>query len=107
MKPGRLRHRIIIQQLTRTPDGGGGYTEDWTTFASVWADVYPLKGTERYEAQKVQASISHRITARYRAGVKPSMRVNYNGRIFGIDAVIDVEERHHVLQLLCSEVTPA
>lgn len=104
MKPGNLRHRVTIQQLTRTDDGAGGYIETWTAVATVWADVYPLKGNERYEAQQVQANLSHRVTIRYRAGIVPSMRLQYGTRTLNIEAVIDPEERHRELVLMCSEV---
>lgn len=104
MKIGNLRHRVTIQQLTRTDDGAGGYTETWTAIATVWADVYPLKGQERYDAQQVKANLSHRVTIRYRAGVEPSMRLQYGARTLNIEAVIDPEERHRELILMCSEV---
>ena len=104
MIPGNLRQRVVIQQLTRTDDGAGGYTETWAAIATVFADVYPLKGNERYEAQQVQANLSHRVTIRYRAGVEPSMRLQYGTRILTIEAVIDPEERHRELILMCSEV---
>jgi SPP1 family predicted phage head-tail adaptor len=104
MKPGNLRNRVTLQQLTRTDDGAGGYTETWTGVATVWADVYPLKGNERYEAQQVQANLSHRVTIRYRTGVEPSMRLLYGTRTLTIEAVIDPEERHRELILMCSEV---
>lgn len=104
MRAGRLRHRVTLQQLTQVPDGGGGYTEDWTDVATVWAAVEPLRGQERYEAQQVQATLSHRITIRYRAGVEPSMRVVHDGRVFNVLSVIDPQERHRELQLLVEEV---
>lgn len=104
MKPGNLRHRITIQQLTRYDDNAGGYTETWNAVAIVWADVYPLKGQERYDAQQVLASLSHRVTIRYRAGVEPSMRLQYGNRTLNIESTIDPEERHRELILMCSEV---
>lgn len=100
----RLRHRITIQQLIRTDDGAGGKTEVWTTFASVFAGVEPLHGRERYLQQQVQSEVTHRIPMRYRAGVTPAMRVLFEGRIFRIDSVIDIEERHTEMQLMCQEV---
>lgn len=107
MKPGNLRHRITLEQITRASDGAGGYTETWSVVANVYADVYPLKGQERYDAQQIQATQSHRVTIRYRAGITPDMRVKYGARILRIDAVIDPEERHRELILMCSEVNPA
>lgn len=104
MNAGKLRHRVTIQELVRADDGYGGIIETWQDVATVWAAVEPLRGSERYRAQQVQAELSHKVTMRYQAGVKPQMRLLHNGRVLNIEAVIDVEERHRWLELLCSEV---
>lgn len=104
MNAGKLRHRVTIQELVRTDDGYGGITETWQDVATVWAAVEPLRGNERYRAQQVQAELTHKVAMRYRVGVKPQMRLLYAGRVLEIEAVIDVEERHRWLELLCSEV---
>ena len=104
MNAGQLRHRVTIQQLTRVEDEGGGYAEVWTEVATVWAAIKPLRGNERYEAQQIQSTLTHKVIMRYRAGIKPQMRILYGNRVFEIEAVIDVDERHKWLELLCSEV---
>lgn len=105
MKTGNLRYRVTLQQFTQIDDGGGGHTEGWADVAAVWASVDPLIGKERYEAQQIQATLSHKIKMRYRAGVKPSMRVLFGVRVFNIlSPPIDPEERHRELHLLCEEV---
>ena len=104
MNAGQLRHRVTIQQLTRVEDEGGGYAEVWADVATVWAAIKPMRGNERYEAQQVQSTLTHKVTIRYRAGIKPQMRLLYGNRVFNIEAVIDIEERHRWLELLCSEV---
>lgn len=103
MNPGRLRHRVTFQALTRTPDAGGGATETWTDVATVWAAVEPLAGTERLRAMQVSPTLSHRIRTRYRAGITTANRAVYDGREFDITAVIDPGERHRELQLLAEE----
>lgn len=104
MNAGQLRHRVTIQRFERVEDEGGGYAEDWKDVATVWAAVKPMRGNERYEAQQVQSTLTHKVTIRYRAGIKPQMRLLYGNRVFNIEAVIDIEERHRWLELLCSEV---
>lgn len=104
MSVGKLRHRVTIQGLIRADDGYGGITETWQDVATVWAAVEPLRGTERYRAQQVQAELSHKVVMRYREGIKPHLRLLYNGRVLEIEAVVDVEERHRWFELLCSEV---
>ncbi len=104
MSVGKLRHRVTIQQLVNTDDGAGGSIETWQNVATVWAAIEPLRGNERYAAQQVQSTLTHKVTIRYREGIKPQMRLTYKGRIFDIESVIDIEERHHWLELFCSEV---
>lgn len=104
MNAGALRHRVTIQRFERVEDEGGGYVEDWKDVATVWAAIKPMRGNERYEAQQVQSTLTHKVIMRYRAGIKPQMRILYGNRVFEIEAVIDVDERHRWLELLCSEV---
>lgn len=103
MEAGRLRHRVKLQRYDRVSDGMGGYEEQWVDVATVWASVEPLQGRERFEAQQVQATTSHRVRMRYRSDVKPEMRVLFGSRILHIQAVVDPQERHRELQLLCEE----
>lgn len=103
LDPGRLRHRVKLQSLTRTPDAGGGYTETMTDVATVWAQVEPLEGTEQLRAMQVSPTLSHRIRMRYKANVTPAMQAVYNGRTFDITSVIDPGERHREIELLVEE----
>ncbi len=105
MRPaiGRLRQRLALQAATRTPDGGGGASESWTTIAQLWAEIRPTGGTESFEADAVAGRVSHEITIRYRSGVAPAMRLVSGTRRFEILAVIDIEERRRWLKCLCVE----
>lgn len=104
MKPGRLRHRITIQQKTTIVDQDGIPTETWAEFATVWASVEPLRGREYFQAAAVNAENMVRFRIRYRAGIRPDMRIQYDSRIFSINSVIDVDERHTEIHLMCQEV---
>lgn len=106
MNPGDLRHQVTLQGVTRTDDGGGGYTEVPVTIATgVWAAVEPLEGNERIRAMQTEASATHRVTLRYRSDVTAALRVVHEGRTLEVvSPPIDPEERHAELQLLCREV---
>ena len=88
MNTGKLRQRVTIQELVRTDDGYGGITETWQDVATVWAAVEPLRGNERYRAQQVQSELSHKVTMRYRAEIKPQTRLLYGVRVLEIEAVL-------------------
>ena len=78
-KPGALRHTILIERETITSDGLGGGTKAWTTHKTLKAKIQPLRGNERLQAMRLEATISHKITIRFVTDIKPSDRVNYQG----------------------------
>lgn len=100
---GALRHRVTIQKATESINEKGETVPTWETFATVWAAVEPLRGREYFQSNAIQSELTTRIRIRYLAGVNPHMRVLYNGRTFHIQAVIDVDERHREMQLMCIE----
>lgn len=103
MQFGPLRKRITIEQNTPTQGTDGGMTDSWGTFADVWASIEPLNGRELMAALQVQSQVTTRVTIRYYDGITPSMRVNYQGRYFDIQSVINVNEVNRTMQLLCIE----
>lgn len=106
MRAGRLRKRVTIQQKT-TPVTQNTYGEEapvWETVATVWASVEPLRGREFLEARREGAEVTTRIVMRYQSGIAPEMRATYDGHTYDVLSVIDPEERHRELQLMCREV---
>ena len=109
MQAGKLRHRVHLQEPTETRDGYGGVTLGWSTAATLWASVEPLRGRELLEAQRVGTRITHRVRLRERAGVNHSHRIallDGTGaveKILNIDTIIRPEERGIELELLCIE----
>jgi SPP1 family predicted phage head-tail adaptor len=103
----RLNKRITIKQQPTTQDNYGETITDvnlWPTFLTVWASVEPINGKEFFAAEQVNASVSTRIRIRYLTGVKPAMAVLYGTRIYNIISVIDYQEQHKEMQLMCEEV---
>lgn len=103
---GKLNKRVSIQHLVAGSPALSEFGEQnstWTEFAEVWASVEPLQGREFWAQQQVQSEISTRVRVRYLAGVLPNMRVVYASRILDIKSIIDPQEKHAELQLMCSE----
>ena len=101
--PSDLRHRLTLEQLSRVADEGGGFTESWVTVATLSADLRPIGGDERYEADRLAGRITHQVSLRYREGVAPAMRFRKGTHVFHIVSAIDVEERKRWLTCLCEE----
>ena len=109
MRAGRLRTRITIQQLAigspqQKPSGAPDAA--WATYCEVYASIDPIIGREYFAAQQVQSEVDTKIRVRYMtavtAGITAAMRVSAGGVIYTIKAVIDVENRHRELLLMCS-----
>lgn len=99
-----MNRRITLQTVTRTPDGGGGYTETPVDVATVWASVEPLMGKQQVEAMQTGLQRPHRFRMRWRAGVDGSTRIAYAGRRFDITSVTDAADGHRELVILADEV---
>jgi SPP1 family predicted phage head-tail adaptor len=103
MDPGELNQRITIEELTTTYDDGGGYSQTWTTFATVWAKIRGITGNERYTAQQIEAVTDYVVKIRYRPGVKATMRIKHGDKVLDIIAAFDPEGKRREMTLLCEE----
>ena len=105
MRAGELRHRITIQHLVEVIDQHNTPNMVWQDFATVWAAVEPIRGREYIQTKNTQSELTVRIRIRYYAGINATMRVVYGSRMFNIADVIDIEERHKEMHLMCVEVS--
>jgi SPP1 family predicted phage head-tail adaptor len=104
MRPGKLRHRVTLQKIESVRQPGGTYEEQLVDVATVWANIIPKRGTERYQAQQIESELSHTIVLRYRSDVTPQMKVKYGERLFDIESVINVGERNRKMEIEAIEV---
>ena len=103
MQGGTLRHHITFQSPINTNDGMGGVTVSWEDEFNAWAEIDPPKGREYFAAGEKQTEITTRVRVRYRSGIVGSWRVKFGTRIFDINSIIDPDERHRELILMCVE----
>ena len=104
MEAGKLRHRLTIQQdAGTTQDASGQTTSDWDEYRTVWAEIQPVSGLERWRAQQMQAETTHLISIRHLAGVTTKMRGLFKGRTFEFLSVLNVAERGIEMQIQAKE----
>jgi len=103
MRAGRLRHSVTIQQETETKGDHGELTRAWTTFATVRAGIFPLRGREFIDMHVTNNEINHRIEMRYLSGIVPAMRVLFGSRVFEIIVPLNIESMNRDLHLMCVE----
>ncbi len=98
-----LTQRATLVARTLTPDGGGGFTESWDVFATVWAALQPQGATDTVGADRLESRIRHRIVLRRRLDLAAGQRVEFANRSFRIHAVLDRGAREATVTLLCEE----
>jgi SPP1 family predicted phage head-tail adaptor len=105
MRSGKLRHRVILQNVQPVQDTTTGEVSDeWADVATVWAAVEPLSVREFTAAQAVQSKVTTMIIIRYRQGVDASMRILFDDKIYNIEGILaDKKSGKEYLTLPCSE----
>ncbi len=104
----RLRHRVVLQAPVMSADGAGGFSRAWEDVAELWAEITPAQprawqATEPVVNQHQQSKVFLRVALRYRAGIRPDMRLMYGARILIIRAMENVDERGAEIGLLVEE----
>ncbi len=105
MRAGRLNKKVIIESLTETVDGVGQAVKTWSTFNQPWASIDPINGREYFSGNQLKDTMKVKIKIRYLSGVTEKMRVNWNGKLYNIEGIVNVFERDKEMFLLCSEGT--
>lgn len=105
MRAGELRHRITILQMVESKNEVKEsilIPQPWKT---VWASVEPLEiyGRENIEAQKIQPEVRYKITIRYLSGITPEMKIDFKGRIFEIQNILNIGERNRYMEIYAVE----
>lgn len=100
---GQLRHRVTLMRPAASRDSYADSLDAPEAVATVPACVEPLAGNELWNAQQVTPLLSHRVTIRYRPGIDATWWLVYRGRQLNVHSSVNVGERNHELQLLCTE----
>jgi len=103
MRAGNLSKLVSIGHSIEAIDAVGGVELVWTEYSKAWASITPLRGTEKWVSAEKHATATHAIRIRYIAGVTPSMRIEYNDRVFDILSAINVGERNKMIDIVAKE----
>lgn len=107
LQAGKLRHRIQILQPSSTQDTAGGFTlGNSTVLRTVWGTIESMSGQEKFLARQFESNVTHSVYIRYDKNflVTSEMQIGYDTRTFQIEAILNPDERHKILQLLCVEL---
>jgi SPP1 family predicted phage head-tail adaptor len=104
IKAAEFRDRLTIQVVSRTRDGQGGWTESWSTFATVWGMVKPLSAREIFFSESLQHRVTHKVITRYITDIASDMRITFDGgRILEIEGYRNPDGRKRFHEIMCEE----
>lgn len=84
---------VTLQRATKTSDGQGGYSETWADLAVVEGGIAAMSGTERWNADRLNAESKWRLLIAYWGQLYATDRVLIDGRAYSISFVNDVQKR--------------
>ncbi len=98
---------MTAQRPNEIDDGRGGKKPDqttpWVDVVSVWAEIKPATGRELFLADMIKERVTHKLMIRYTTAINNTMRLLYQGRIFEVSSVVDMEERKKFLRIMAFE----
>lgn len=96
---GRLKQRVRIERYTR-----GDSADTVSTVATVWAEVRPITGAERWRAGETESDLTHLVTMRAGVDIRPSDRITFGNRILEVRSVRDISEEDELYEIDAAEV---
>ena len=97
-----LNRRLVLEDVVQTPDGSGGFSEDWVALGVLWGEVVAGSGREIAGEFVTVSSVPYRITVRgapvgQQSRPKPDQRFRDGSRLFLIKAVTERDPKAHYL----------
>jgi head-tail adaptor len=91
MDVGELKHRILLETISRSQNSVGQLVEVWTAVGSLWAKMEDATGSEGERDDIVSAAQKTDFTIRFRALNATDFRLVYNTQVFDIEDVKEEE----------------
>ena len=102
MRAGLMDRRITLQRKSSTPSSSGDPVVTWAALATVWANVSPVRGDERFTDPQYAAKEQTDFRIRYSSDVadlSPLDRILYQSATYDILAVHELGRRE-TLQII-------
>lgn len=105
--------RVKWEEKTREQNNEGHWIIDWndSELGSSWAQIRHIRGNEFIMAGANQVKMTARVNVRYRKDIETKyfekgaeLRLNFNGRIFEIIYINNLEERNKEFEILVNEI---
>lgn len=102
MNIGKLNKRVKIIGYIDTKDELGQEKQVLGVVREVWASLYPTRGVEYYEAQKIRNKTTYKCYMRYTELTSDNL-LEYKGKRYTIESVLPVDGEKKLLEIYCTE----
>ena len=106
LDPGAFNKRVTFCRQTDTEDAIGKITNGLTDVITLWADFYPMRGSEFMEIYKNQGKVTYRCLLRWHSAlseIDPTWFIKYRGKVFYIESAINIGLKERYLEIYCTE----
>lgn len=103
MRAGDLRSPVSIEQPSVSRNSRGEDVKSWSEFAATFAAIEPLKGVEKWEAQRVAGEEVTRIRIRWVSGLLPTMRIVFDSEYYYIEEILNIDERDREIRVIAKK----
>jgi SPP1 family predicted phage head-tail adaptor len=101
LDPGELDQRVTFRQKQETSDGAGGVTIEWVDYATRWAQVKPMSGERRFQAEQADFTRDTEVTIRRDPDIDETMAIVWQGRSLEIQFIADFGPRSAYTRIEC------
>ena len=77
MALGKHQHKLILQERSRTTDGGGGAASSFSDVATVFGSIKATGGGERLFGDQIEGRTTQEVVIRHRRGLNTDYRLKY------------------------------
>ena len=106
--PGTLKKRVTFYRPVEEEDDYGNITNGVESVCEVWADIYPVRGQEFYEVQKIQGKVTHKCYCRYQKTLEDidnTWFLLYKDTLFSIESAVNAGEAGRYFEIYCTKHT--
>jgi SPP1 family predicted phage head-tail adaptor len=81
-----------FEEITKIPDGQGGFTVTWSNFANVTGFVKIDSGREGELDDHIKSQYSRKFSFEFIAGLTNDMRILYDGDYYNVRSINSVQD---------------
>lgn len=110
--PGLFRHEVLYERNqsldeaaddSDTLDSFGQPIANWVSYSAAMARIKTLDGSEPVTANQAFPEATHQLFHTFVEGIRVRDRINFNGRIFAVLHINNVESLNREQRVLCTE----